>query len=363
MSPRDKAVRWGVVLGFLGLVFVLTWGSIYGQQWVSATLAAPEAGWVPVGMFMPAAVALVLRLFFLEDSALFHRSYREPPRWIAHGFLGLVAFQCVVAGFAFGPWIPQAILRGMSGWAMILWTLLIIFLYRKHGGESFRRGGLQLGNTDLGAWFVVGFALFFLIQSGLNLALGLSDLDPRADSLYGFSVPGNLYWVALVPAFVLSAVGTPLGNLALVFGEEYAWRGFLQDELSGLGRLPASLLIGLIWGIWHIPIILSGVHTYPPNLVGISLGLGFFSLWGIIQSYAVFKIGSVWAAAFLHGVVNGVYAFLRTYVERPDDKVFSFGLGLYGILCLAVVVLMVLRDPLWREGTPPSAVPNRASVS
>lgn len=349
MNAGRGKVRWKLVLGFLALVFSLTWGSIYGQEWVSETLGAPDAGLVPVGMFVPAAVALALRLFLLEDSALFHRVYREPPKWIAYGFLFLVAFQAAVAGSAVLTWIPGEVLRATSGWAMILWTLLIIRLYRRYGEESFRRGGLQLGNTDLGARFVVGFTLFLVIQSALNLAFGLSDPNPRADSIYGLAVPEGLYLIALVPAFFLSAVGTPLGNLALVFGEEYAWRGFLQDEFSPLGRLPASFLIGLIWGVWHIPIILTGEHTYPPNPVGISLALAFFPLWGIVQSYAVFKTGSVWAAAFLHGVVNGVYAFLRTYAERPDHKVFSFGLGLYGILCLAVVVLWILRDPLWRE--------------
>jgi hypothetical protein len=33
---------------------------------------------------------------------------------------------------------------------------------------------------------------------------------------------------------------------------------------------------------------------------------------------------------------------------RPYDKVFSFGLGIYGLVCLAVVVLVVMRDPIWR---------------
>jgi hypothetical protein len=36
------------------------------------------------------------------------------------------------------------------------------------------------------------------------------------------------------------------------------------------------------------------------------------------------------------------------YLMYPYDKVFSFGLGLYGLICLAVIVLVILRDPIWR---------------
>jgi len=51
----------------------------------------------------------------------------------------------------------------------------------------------------------------------------------------------------------------------------------------------------------------------------------------------------------MHGVMNSIYSFVLNYLMRPDDKVFSFGLGIYGLICLIAIVLMVLRDPIWRE--------------
>lgn len=76
----------------------------------------------------------------------------------------------------------------------------------------------------------------------------------------------------------------------------------------------------------------------------------FFILWGFVQSYAVIKSRSIWVAAFLHGVVNSVYAFMLDYIVRPDDMVLSFGLGVYGLVCLAVVVLCVAGDAVWESG-------------
>jgi len=157
--------------------------------------------------------------------------------------------------------------------------------------------------------------------------------------------------LALIVAFGLAVTGVPLSGLAVVFGEEYGWRGFLQDELVKLGKRRGVLVVGLVWGLWHFPVILSGVHTYPPTSLGLGLGLVFFVLWGFVQSYAVLKARGIWVAAFLHGVVNSVYAFMLGYVVHPDDKVLSFGLGVYGLACLAVVVLFVLRDPIWGTGS------------
>jgi hypothetical protein len=61
-----------------------------------------------------------------------------------------------------------------------------------------------------------------------------------------------------------------------------------------------------------------------------------------IFGYAVLKSGSVWLAAFLHGLNNQVLAFLMAAVYMPDDPVFSFGTGIYGLIVLAVVVVALL---------------------
>ena len=43
------------------------------------------------------------------------------------------------------------------------------------------------------------------------------------------------------------------------FGEEYGWRGYLLPRLMPLGEAPATLALGMIWGLWHLPVLVSGV--------------------------------------------------------------------------------------------------------
>ncbi|MBN2555810.1 MAG: CPBP family intramembrane metalloprotease [Anaerolineales bacterium] len=210
--------------------------------------------------------------------------------------------------------------------------------------------GLGLGNTTWGIRFILAAAAFFLLSSLLNLAFGLGSLQTVHEMVMGIPIPSPFYIPALLLLFfAVTMIGGPLSGLSSTFGEEYGWCRFLLDELRPMGFVAASFLSGLIWGIWHIPVILRGIHTYPPTAAGILAGLIFFTLWGVLQSYAALKTGSIWTAAFMHGVVNSVYAFTLTYLVRPETALSSFGLGWYGLGVLGVLVIFALRDPIFHE--------------
>lgn len=344
------ATRMGRVLLFLVLTFVLSWGFDAALAVAPGYDAYLATGMTPWGMFVPAAVALGLRMFVWSDSPLHYRRYREKPRWLLVAFLILTLLYGAVTVLAVARPASGRILSGVGSLLITLWTLLAIFLAGQAAPGAFERAGLGLGDVARGQRIALGAAGFLLLQAGLNLAFGLGTFPGRLDRIFGVPIPGSIYPIALVLLFVAVAlIGLPLSGLAAVFGEEYGWRGFLLDELAVAGRVRGALLVGLVWGAWHIPIILRGVHTYPPTALGLLLGLLFFVLWGAVQSYAVFKTGSIWVAAFMHGVINSVYSFLLTYGVRPADPVVSFGLGVYGLICLALVAALLLRDPVWHQ--------------
>lgn len=58
-------------------------------------------------------------------------------------------------------------------------------------------------------------------------------------------------------------------SLLTALGEELFWRGYLWERLRERGFWPASLEIGLYWGLWHAPLILLFGHNSPePRLLG-----------------------------------------------------------------------------------------------
>lgn len=68
----------------------------------------------------------------------------------------------------------------------------------------------------------------------------------------------KLIWNGDILSQLLGELGT---SLVLVLGEEIGWRGFLLPKLhKALGARKALLYSGVIWGIWHCPMILGGVY-------------------------------------------------------------------------------------------------------
>src|SRR5918992_2157613 len=62
-----------------------------------------------------------------------------------------------------------------------------------------------------------------------------------------------------------------LPTTLFTFGEEYGWRGYLLPRLLPLGEIRASVLVGGVWGGWHLPLLLAGLN-YP----GVNIWLAIF---------------------------------------------------------------------------------------
>lgn len=126
-------------------------------------------------------------------------------------------------------------------------------------------------------------------------------------------------------------------NALYAFGEEYGWRNYLVSALEGTGFWKKALLIGFIWGIWHMPLILLG-HNYPQHPV---LGVGLMCieciLLGTIELYLVLKSGSVFPAAIFHGTINALAGLVLMLVEGGNDLT----IGLTGIAGFVTLILII----------------------
>jgi membrane protease YdiL (CAAX protease family) len=92
----------------------------------------------------------------------------------------------------------------------------------------------------------------------------------------------------------------------LTFGEEYGWRGYLLPRLLPLGEIRATLLLGVIWALWHLPLIVAGLN-YPGVNVFLAILAFLFVTVSISFAYTWFYVassGSVLIAAVLHASFN-----------------------------------------------------------
>jgi uncharacterized protein len=90
------------------------------------------------------------------------------------------------------------------------------------------------------------------------------------------------------------------------FGEEYGWRGYLLPRLLPLGEIRASVFLGVIWGAWHLPLLLAGLN-YPGVNAWLAIVIFTFVTVALSFTYTWFYVassGSVLVAAVFHASTN-----------------------------------------------------------
>ncbi|MGQ9628710.1 MAG: lysostaphin resistance A-like protein [bacterium] len=146
--------------------------------------------------------------------------------------------------------------------------------------------------------------------------------------------PIHPIWIGLLQGLI---VGISVNAIA-GFGEELGWRGFLQGELGYTGFWRSSALIGLIWGVWHTPLILQG-HNYPQHPVaGVFMMTAWCILLAPIFSYVRLKAKSVVAAAIIHGSLNATAGLSIMVVKGGSDLTVGVT-GLSDFIVLAILNL------------------------
>ncbi|MGA9382141.1 MAG: CPBP family intramembrane glutamic endopeptidase [Phormidium sp.] len=114
--------------------------------------------------------------------------------------------------------------------------------------------------------------------------------------------PNNI-WFIILPTLLIQAI---IIATHIVWGEEFGWRSYLQIRLFAERPLMAAISTGLIWGIWHYPLIFLGYEQYKNQLLGLLIFTGFTVLLSIILGWLRLKTGSVWAASLGHGATNAI---------------------------------------------------------
>lgn len=156
----------------------------------------------------------------------------------------------------------------------------------------------------------------------------------------------------------LPLVAAPVMLLLLVFmgyAEEIGWRGFaLPQLLKNTSLIPAALVIGVLWGCWHLPSMLVienyrelGISFLPPFFIGIIAG-SILLAWLYRASGGSILIVSVWHATF--NLVSGTAA-----AHGLVAAIVSTGVMAWALLIVVLEVRKWLRSTRSTAGAPTAA--------
>ena len=198
---------------------------------------------------------------------------------------------------------------------------------------------------------LLGAGVFFVIfpqylDTSLSMARQLLEERARTAGQPLPFGPAVLVVLQIVQGFAIA----PLTNGPATFGEEFGWRAYLLPKLMPLGGRKAVLLLGVIWGVWHWPIIAMGYNyglNYPgAPWLGLLVMTWFTVVAGTWLAWMTLKARSVWPAVIGHAAINGLGTIgALVSIGQPNPLLGPTAAGLIGSLPFTVAALWLL----WRS--------------
>ena len=234
----------------------------------------------------------------------------------------------IIAGILFrkGNSISYSVLLALSMFAPLLASVMSGAEIRRIGWKPHIKGNFR---WILIAWFVpailgmVGAALYFLLVPNafdttyayVRTLLGNEGLS----QLESNGLSGQTYAIISVVSAITYA---PFVNMLFAVGEEAGWRGTMYPILKEhFGIVKGRLIGGVVWGVWHWPIMLLAGYEYGTTYWGAPVtGPLLFCVitiaMGILFDFLYEKTNCIWVPALCHGAINA-FAGVPTLFLNP----------------------------------------------
>ncbi len=165
----------------------------------------------------------------------------------------------------------------------------------------------------------------------------------------------GIYWIINPTSFtgevysnsIPLMVGTFFTSMLTAMGEEIGWRGFLLPKMKNVFNYKTAVIVsGLIWAIWHFPLIITGQYQ---GGTPIYYRLLMFTLEVIlitaIMAYIRFKSDNIWPAIILHSSHNYFDQLICQPLTDSSKSAYSAYLvgetGFISIICILIIVIFL----------------------
>ncbi|MFW9941424.1 MAG: CPBP family intramembrane glutamic endopeptidase [Candidatus Thorarchaeota archaeon] len=200
--------------------------------------------------------------------------YNTPKRKLTKffGLLLLISFPGWILTALTKQFIPEGLPINHIGFLMVFFPLIVAFIltYRDYGkvtAKELLKRSFDFKRIEEKVWFLpILFLLpiIYVISLGIMIFLGITSLK-------------NTIPVGTIPLLFIMM-------LIFAIGEEIGWQGYVFGDIDARwNSLYAAILLGLIWGIWHVPLF---IIQDPPG--------GFLWITGQCLYMVVLRVLIVW---------------------------------------------------------------------
>lgn len=191
--------------------------------------------------------------------------------------------------------------------------------------------GIKKGRFGIG-WYAMALLtvpLLTLVQTGLHAASG---------RIITYSVPGMM----LIMGFIWPLFSS--------FGEEIGWRGYALPKMQKrYGILSSSLLLGLIWGVWHLPSDYIAYSSYGWLFIPMFLLLGPVNLTAhsVIMTFIYNKTkGSLIPMILYHYTITMAAILSPSFsFSGQVDDIIKTAVSV-GVIVLAAVIIIIFSGTM-----------------
>jgi uncharacterized protein len=254
-------------------------------------------------------------------------------RPIAPDAMALLTFVVIAFGWSWAPWIVSSLsgpqTHGLSpalfiiaGFGPSLAGIFTVWMY--HGRQGLRQWLARCLTWRLHpGWYllaVFGPAAGIIAALGIELALG--------GTLPASPAAGRI-GMALVQGALILIIGGPLG-------EEFGWRGYALPVLTTqVGWRGASLIVGCVWGLWHLPLF------FIPGTAQAQMPIALFMASSVAMSVILARMAvntrfSIIPALVFHWAINAWPGFIPIIPNSASVRPYVL------VMCILFVIAAIV---------------------
>lgn len=276
------------IIVFLLITFVITFSMGILMFWVYRHLNKDIiSSFGLVQMLYPALVTVILIISHKKDNI--HRTLSN--FFKIYIILCILSIVILVGGvFIFPKYVSKVLNISVCIFSVILFSLIV-----NNKDNCFEKINMvfQKNFKKVLILCLVFIGIQFLISIINGVAYGnFIESIKKSISILGF-LPFNVLLSILI-------------SFVIFFGEELGWRGYLQPRLQILfGKRFGVIVLGVIWGIWHLPLCFMFYSPKTP-VYCVIFHIFYCMFIGIFFGFAYMKTGNLWSVIIIHLINNSM---------------------------------------------------------